>query len=86
MKFVVFNEGRPGLLTDRGIIDITELVRPLGASGGQDAVRSLIEHFEELRPDLNRMAMESPALPVSEVTLQAPCTARQNPRHGGQLP
>ena len=72
MKFVVFNEGRPGLLTDKGIIDVTELVRPLGASGGQDAVRSLIEHFDELRPDLNRMATESRALPLSEVTLQGP--------------
>ncbi len=72
MKLVVFNEGRPGLLTDRGIVDITELARPLGASGGQDAVRSLIEHFDELRPDLNRMAMEGRPLALSEVTLQAP--------------
>ena len=41
-------------------------------SGGQDGVRSLIEHFDALRPDLDRMALEGHALPLSEVTLQAP--------------
>jgi 2-keto-4-pentenoate hydratase/2-oxohepta-3-ene-1,7-dioic acid hydratase in catechol pathway len=72
MKLVVFNEGRPGLLTDRGVVDVTELVRPHGASGGQDAMRSLITHFDELRPDLARLAMEGDAIPLSDVTLQAP--------------
>jgi 2-keto-4-pentenoate hydratase/2-oxohepta-3-ene-1,7-dioic acid hydratase in catechol pathway len=72
MKVAVFNEGRPGLLTEKGIVDVTELIRPLGASGGQDAVRSLISHFDELRPDLARLAQDGPALPLSEVTLQAP--------------
>ena len=72
MRLVVFNEGRPGLLTDRGVVDVSELVRPLGASAGQDAMRSLIEHFEELRPELARLAAEGKALPLSEVSLQAP--------------
>lgn len=72
MRLVVFNEGRPGLLTDRGIVDVTELVRPLGASGGQDAMRSLISNFDELRPELARLEAEGRALPLSEVTLQAP--------------
>jgi 2-keto-4-pentenoate hydratase/2-oxohepta-3-ene-1,7-dioic acid hydratase in catechol pathway len=72
MRLVVFNEGRPGLLTDRGVVDVTELVRPLGASGGQDAMRSLISHFEELRPELARLAMEGKAQPLAEVSLQAP--------------
>jgi hypothetical protein len=35
MKFVVFNEGRPGLPTGIGVVDITERSPPLGASGGQ---------------------------------------------------
>jgi hypothetical protein len=39
MKLVVFNEGRPGILTDRGVVDVSALVRPLG---GQDGMRSLI--------------------------------------------
>jgi 2-keto-4-pentenoate hydratase/2-oxohepta-3-ene-1,7-dioic acid hydratase in catechol pathway len=72
MKLVVFNEGRPGLLTDRGVVDVSVLVRPLGASGGQDAVRVLISHFEELRSDLAHLAASSPALPLSSVILRAP--------------
>jgi 2-keto-4-pentenoate hydratase/2-oxohepta-3-ene-1,7-dioic acid hydratase in catechol pathway len=72
MKLVVFNEGRPGLLTDRGVVDVTELVRPLGASGGQDAMRSLIEHFDELRPALEDLAAKGKALPLADLTLRAP--------------
>ena len=63
MKFVVFNEGRPGILKDDSVIDVSELVRPLGASGGQDAMRSLITHYDELRPDLMCLSMEGKALP-----------------------
>ena len=72
MKFVVFNEGRPGLLTDKGVVDLSAIVRPLGASGGQDAMRALISNFEELRPDLNRLGLEGQTLPLSGLTLEAP--------------
>jgi 2-keto-4-pentenoate hydratase/2-oxohepta-3-ene-1,7-dioic acid hydratase in catechol pathway len=72
MKLVVFNEGRPGLLTERGVVDVSALTRRLGASAGQDAMRALITHFEELRPELARVALDGDALPLSGVTLRAP--------------
>ena len=73
MKLVVFNEGRPGVLTDRGVVDITDVVRPLGvATGGHDAISAIIERFQELRPELNRLAIEGNAIPVESVTLQSP--------------
>jgi 2-keto-4-pentenoate hydratase/2-oxohepta-3-ene-1,7-dioic acid hydratase in catechol pathway len=72
VKLVVFNEGRPGLLTDRGVVDVTSLIRRFGATGGQDAMRSLISHYEELKPDLARLAIEGDALPRASVKLQAP--------------
>ena len=34
MKLVVFNEGRPGLLTERGLVDVSKLVAPLGRRSG----------------------------------------------------
>ena len=73
MKFVVFNEGRPGLLTDRGVVDVTELVRPLGvATAGHDAVTALIEHYDELKPELEHLASSGAAVPADSVTLQSP--------------
>jgi 2-keto-4-pentenoate hydratase/2-oxohepta-3-ene-1,7-dioic acid hydratase in catechol pathway len=72
MKLVVFNEGRPGLLTDRGVVDVSGLVRSLGASGGQDAIRALISHFDDLRPDLARLAADGSALPLDSLIIRAP--------------
>jgi 2-keto-4-pentenoate hydratase/2-oxohepta-3-ene-1,7-dioic acid hydratase in catechol pathway len=69
MKLVVFNEGRPGLLTDRGVVDVSALVRPLG---GQDGMRSLIERYDDLKPELERLAASGTALPLASVKLQAP--------------
>jgi 2-keto-4-pentenoate hydratase/2-oxohepta-3-ene-1,7-dioic acid hydratase in catechol pathway len=69
IKLVIFNEGRPGLLTERGVVDVSALVRPLG---GHDAMQALITRYEELKPELLRLAAEGAAKPLSAVTLKAP--------------
>jgi len=69
MKLVIFNEGRPGLLTERGVVDVSALVRPFG---GQDAMKALITRYEELKPELARLAAEGAAQPLASVTLKAP--------------
>jgi hypothetical protein len=46
MKLVVFNEGRPGVWTDRGIVDLSRLVLPLG---GHDGMCAIIECLDELK-------------------------------------
>jgi 2-keto-4-pentenoate hydratase/2-oxohepta-3-ene-1,7-dioic acid hydratase in catechol pathway len=66
---VIFNEGRPGLLTERGVVDVSALVRPLG---GHDAMQALITRYEELKPELARLAAEGAAQPLAAVTLKAP--------------
>ena len=69
INLVVFNEGRPGLLTDRGVVDVSALTRPLG---GHDAMQTIITRYEELKPELTRLAAEGPAQPLTAVTLKAP--------------
>src|SRR4051812_31252974 len=71
MKLVVFNEGRPGLLTERGIVDVSKLVLPLG---GHDGMRAIIERFDELEPRLTALTGEGEgdALPLESVVLKAP--------------
>ena len=69
INLVIFNEGRPGLLTERGVVDVSALTRPLG---GQDAMQVLITRYDELKPELERLAAEGAAQPLSAVTLKAP--------------
>lgn len=69
IKLVIFNEGRPGLLTERGVVDLSELVRPVG---GHDAMKALITRFDELKPELARLAAEGTAQPLADVTFKAP--------------
>lgn len=69
IKLVIFNEGRPGLLTDRGVVDVSALVRPLG---GHDAMQAIITRYDELKPQLAKLAAEGPAKPLSSVTFKAP--------------
>ena len=69
MKLVVFNEGRPGIWTERGIVDASKLVLPLG---GHDGMRAIIDRFDELEPQLAAMASEASAAPLESVTLKAP--------------
>ena len=42
MKFVLYDDGRPGLLRDDGVVDIGGVTGPLGTSSGQAAMLSLI--------------------------------------------
>ena len=69
INLVVFNEGRPGLLTERGVVDVSALTRPLG---GHDAMQTIITRYDELKPELTRLAAEGTAQPLSAVTLKAP--------------
>ena len=72
MKLVLLGDGRPALLKDSGVVDISSVVRPLGARSGQEAMMAVISHFDGLRADLTRLQDESDVVPLSTVALQAP--------------
>jgi 2-keto-4-pentenoate hydratase/2-oxohepta-3-ene-1,7-dioic acid hydratase in catechol pathway len=75
MKLVLFQRDGvshdvPGLLTDRGIVDISQVVR--SGYPAQLMMENVIDDFEALRPTLERMAREGAAFPVPQVRLRAP--------------
>ena len=72
MKFVLFNDSRPGLLRDDGVVDISDVVGPLGARVGQEAMEAIISHIDDLRADLLHLEQEGMAVPLSGVSLLAP--------------
>jgi 2-keto-4-pentenoate hydratase/2-oxohepta-3-ene-1,7-dioic acid hydratase in catechol pathway len=75
MKLVLFqtsgsSEPSPGLLTDRGVVDIGGLVERCYTP--QLTMQGLIDSFDRLRPALERQAAEGEALPLGSVRLRAP--------------
>jgi 2-keto-4-pentenoate hydratase/2-oxohepta-3-ene-1,7-dioic acid hydratase in catechol pathway len=75
MKLVLFQtseraEPVPGLLTDRGIVDISDIVER--SYTPQLTMERLIDSFDRLHPVLERRASEAEALPLGSVRLRAP--------------
>ena len=72
MKFVLFNDHRPGLLQDDGVVDLSEAIHPLGARHGQEAIEAIMTHMDELAGELSRLQQEGEVLPLAQVALRAP--------------
>ena len=72
MKLVLFNDSRPGLLRDDGVVDISDVVAPLGARSGQDAMKAIITHYDEISSELSRLQREGSVVPMSSVSLLSP--------------
>ncbi|HEY7648112.1 MAG TPA: fumarylacetoacetate hydrolase family protein [Methylomirabilota bacterium] len=75
MKLVLFQppgsrEVGPGLLTDRGVVSVADLV-PAGHTP-QLTMQGLIDRFDALRPALERRARDGEAQPLTAVRLRAP--------------
>ena len=75
MKLVLFqtapnSEVLPGLMTERGIVDISGAVAK--AHSPQLTMQGIIDDFDRLRPALDRLAAEGHATPLAQVRLKAP--------------
>ena len=75
MKLVLFQQADagaqvPGLLTDRGVVDISGVVR--SSYTPQLVMEGIIDDFDKLRPTLQDMAQSAAALPLTSVRLRAP--------------
>jgi 2-keto-4-pentenoate hydratase/2-oxohepta-3-ene-1,7-dioic acid hydratase in catechol pathway len=73
LKLALFEAGadvRPGVLTERGIVDISAAV-PAGYTP-QLTMQGIMDGFDRLRPALERLANDADALPLKKVRLRAP--------------
>jgi 2-keto-4-pentenoate hydratase/2-oxohepta-3-ene-1,7-dioic acid hydratase in catechol pathway len=75
VKLVLFQvagkgETSPGLLTERGVVNISSVARP--GLTPQLTMQSIIDEFERLRPALDRLAASGEAMPLAAVRLCAP--------------
>ena len=75
MKLVLFQtsaggETLPGLLTERGVIDISPAARK--SYTPQLTMQGVIDDFEKLRPALVELAKDGAAIPVEKIRLRPP--------------
>ena len=75
MKLVLFQtsaggETLPGLLTERGVIDISPAARK--SYTPQLTMQGIIDDFEKLHPALDKLAKDGTATPVEKVRLRPP--------------
>ena len=68
MKFVTYDGGKTGLIKGNGVVDISSLC----SGSGQTAMESLISNYESLKGDLEKLAADGNASPLSSVKLDAP--------------
>ena len=64
MKLVLFDAGRAGVLTDRGVVDVTDSVRQYGPRNGEETMEAIIVHWDEVKAELERLAGSAPGVPL----------------------
>lgn len=79
MKLVLFQDSqapasdvRPGLLRDDRVVDISETARRWESRSPQELMQTLIDHFDSLRPELERLAASRDGVPLSRARLGPP--------------
>jgi 2-keto-4-pentenoate hydratase/2-oxohepta-3-ene-1,7-dioic acid hydratase in catechol pathway len=73
VKLVLFDKGGepvPGVWTERGIVDVSGAVSK--GYTPQLTMQGLIDGFDRLRPALEKLASEGPAVPVGSARLRPP--------------
>jgi len=73
MRIAMFDDHRVGVVgNDDKVVDATDLVRRYDPLGPEDLLPDLIIHFDELRPELERLAAGGGGKPLDSVRLRAP--------------
>ena len=77
MKLMLFNDYRLGVLKDGRVVDVTRAV-PIAESmpktplGGEAIIETVIESFEQFRPQLESIAAQELGVPFEEVRARPP--------------
>lgn len=92
MKFVLFNEFKPGILADGKVYDISLLLRK-DAHHPQELVEEFIIKYDQLLPELKKVLKNGKGVVVDSVRLRAPVPrpvhlvcALRNYKEGTELP
>ena len=62
----------PGLLTERGVVDITDAVKDILGHTPQDTMEAIIDNYDRLRSSLENLAASGDAMALDSVRLGPP--------------
>jgi len=72
MKLVLFDDFKPGVLKGDRVVDASAATAGLNVTSPRKLMPAIIENFERLRPELERIAANEQGRARSEVRLRAP--------------
>ena len=72
MKFAFFNDYQLGVITEGGIVDISDALSGISYHTPQEQIRMVIEDFDNLRPAIADAAESADAAALDSVSLKAP--------------
>ena len=72
MKFAFFNDYQLGVITEGGIVDLSDALSGISYHTPQEQIRMVIEDFDNLRPAIADAVENGTATPLDSVSLKAP--------------
>ena len=72
MKIGFYNDFQPCIVTDNGVVDVSDVVGHLSISSPQRYMERIINNFDELRGSLEAAASGGTVIPMDQVQLRAP--------------
>ena len=75
MRFVTFDDFRPGLLREDEVVDLTPALGDIARLPWDERIPTMVAEYDRLKPAIERRAREGKGIPIAEIHLRAP-----NPR------
>ncbi len=72
MKLAFFNDYQLGVITEGGVVDISDALSGISYHTPQELIRMVIEDFDNLRPAITDAAENGPATALDSVNFKAP--------------
>lgn len=72
MKFTFFNDYQLGVITENGVVDISDALSSLSSHTPQELIRMVIEDFDNLRPGIADAAENGAVTALDSVSFKAP--------------
>ena len=72
MKLAYFNNFQLGILTDKGLVDVSHIIMDIPHTNPGNLMNGLIENFENYRSKLETAAEKGVAFPLDSIKIQPP--------------
>ena len=72
MKLAFFDDFKLGVVTDGGVVDVSDAVSGINHTSPQDLMNQVIQNFDDLRGALQNASESGSAVPLEDVRLRPP--------------